>query len=74
MGQTSFKVYSRIDRKLAQIFNSNFRCIDDVLSLNNSRFGDYLHLIYPSELEVKDTLKSMLFTLTFTWKSTKEDD
>jgi hypothetical protein len=21
----------------------------------NSRFGDYLHLIYPNELEVKDT-------------------
>jgi hypothetical protein len=25
------------------------------LSLNNSRFGDYLHRIYPNELEVKDT-------------------
>ena len=25
------------------------------LSLNNSRLGDYLHLIYPNELEVKDT-------------------
>jgi hypothetical protein len=23
--------------------------------LNNSRFGDYLHRIYPNELEVKDT-------------------
>jgi hypothetical protein len=27
----------------------------DVLSLNNSRFGDYLHRIYLNELEVKDT-------------------
>ena len=27
---------------------------DDVLSLNNSRFGDYLHRIYPNELEAKD--------------------
>ena len=43
------------DRKLAQTFNSSFRYIDDVLSLNNSRFGDYLHRIYPNELEVKDT-------------------
>jgi hypothetical protein len=25
------------------------------MSLNNSRFGDYLHRIYPNELEVKDT-------------------
>ena len=37
--------------KLAQTLNSIFRYIDayDVLSLNNSRFGDYLHLIYPNE-------------------------
>merc|ERR1711860_20912 len=42
-------------RKLAQTFNFSFRYIDDVLSPNNSRFCDYLHLIYPSELEIKDT-------------------
>ena len=29
------------------------------LSLNNSRFGDYLHLIYPNELEVKDTTDTL---------------
>jgi len=28
--------------------------IDDVMSLNSSRFSDYLHLIYPYELEIKD--------------------
>jgi hypothetical protein len=45
------------DRKLAQTFNSSFCYIhvDDVLSLNNSRFSDYLHHIYPNELQVKDT-------------------
>ena len=43
------------DRKLAQTFNSSFFYIDDVQSLNNSRFGDYLHFVYPNELEVKDT-------------------
>ena len=32
-----------------------FRYIDDVLSLNNSKFNDFLDLIYPSELEIKDT-------------------
>ena len=32
-----------------------FRYIDDVLSLNNSKFGDYVELIYPVELEIKDT-------------------
>jgi hypothetical protein len=44
------------DRKLAHTFYSSFRCIDDVLSLINSRFGDYyLHCIYPNVLDVKDT-------------------
>jgi hypothetical protein len=28
---------------------------DDVLSLNNFRFGDFVDRIYPIELEIKDT-------------------
>jgi hypothetical protein len=45
------------DIKLAQSFNSSFFYIhvDDVLPQNNSHFGDYLHLIYPTELDVNDT-------------------
>ena len=43
------------DKKLAQSFNFSFRYIDDVLSLNNPKFTDYLHLIYPNELEIKET-------------------
>ena len=43
------------DKKLAISFNSSFRYIDDVLSLNNSKFGDYAERIYPIELEIKDT-------------------
>jgi hypothetical protein len=43
------------ERKLSQTFNSSFHYIEDVLSLNSSRFGNYLHLIYPNKLEVKDT-------------------
>jgi hypothetical protein len=35
--------------------NFSFRYIDDVLSLNNLQFKDYLHQIYPSELEIKET-------------------
>ena len=45
----------RKDKKLAIYFNSTFRYIDDVLSLNNSKFGDYVEQIYPIELEIKDT-------------------
>ena len=40
---------------LAQSFCFTFRYIDDVFSLNNSKFGDYVDLIYPIELEIKDT-------------------
>ena len=36
-------------------FNLNFRNMDDVLSLNNTKFNDYIDVIYPNELEIKDT-------------------
>ena len=62
------------DRKLTHTFNSSFRYIYDVLSLNNSRFGDYLHLIYPNEPEVKDTTDTLLVNLTFTLKSKTNED
>jgi hypothetical protein len=42
------------EKKLARSFHFTFRHIDDVLSLNNSRFGDFVDLIYPIELEIKD--------------------
>jgi hypothetical protein len=38
----------------ARSFNFTFRYIDDVFSLNNSRFGDFVDRIYPIELEIKD--------------------
>ena len=45
------------DKKMheARAFNFTYRYIDDVLSINNSRFAEFLPLIYPPELEVKDT-------------------
>jgi hypothetical protein len=42
------------EKKLARSFNFTFRYIDDVLSLNNSRFCDFVDRIYPIELEIKD--------------------
>jgi hypothetical protein len=45
----------KIEKKLARSFIFTFRYIDDVLSLNNSRFGDFVDRIYPIELEIKDT-------------------
>ena len=44
------------ENKLARSFSFTFRYIDDVLSLNNSRFGDFVDRIYPIELEIKDTI------------------
>jgi hypothetical protein len=36
-------------------FNFTYRYIADVLSINNSKFAEFLPLIYPPELEVKET-------------------
>ena len=49
---------NRGHKKQAQSFNFTYRYIDDVLSLNNKAFGDYLNVIYPDELEIKDTTES----------------
>ena len=43
------------EKKLARSFNFTFRYIDDVLLLNNSRFGDFVDRIYSFEFEIKDT-------------------
>jgi hypothetical protein len=50
--------YGMITKKLAMSFNHTFRYIDDVLSINNHNFHNYVHLIYPDELEIKDTTES----------------
>ena len=42
-------------RHLAKSFNFTYGYIDDVLSINNPKFGDYIDIIYPVELEIKDT-------------------
>jgi hypothetical protein len=44
------------NKKLALSFNHTFRYIDDVLSINKHNFHNYVHLIYPDELEIKDTM------------------
>ena len=42
-------------KHLAQQFNFTYRYIDDVLSLKNTKFAEYLEFIYPRELEIKET-------------------
>ena len=45
-------------KRLASQFNFTYRYIDDVLSINNPDFEDYLGQMYPPELEIKDTTES----------------
>ena len=45
-------------KKLASQFNFTYRYIDDVLSINNPDFENYLGQMYPAELEIKDMTES----------------
>ena len=45
-------------KHLAQQFNFTYRYIDDVLSLKNAKFAEYLEVIYPRELEIKETAET----------------
>jgi hypothetical protein len=53
------------DKKIheARAFNFTYRYmyIDVVLSINNPRFAEFLQLIYPPELEIKETTSSASF-------------
>ena len=44
-------------KHLAQQFNFTYRYIDDVLSLKNIKFVEYLEFIYQRELEIKETTR-----------------
>ena len=46
-------------KKLASRFNLIYRYIDDVLSINNPDFENYLGQMYPAELAIKDTTESI---------------
>jgi hypothetical protein len=43
------------EKKLDWSINFTFGYIDDVLSLNTSRFGDFVYRIYPNDIEIKDS-------------------
>ena len=46
-------------KQLASRFNLTYRYIDDVLSINNPEFKNYLGQMYPAELVIKDTTESI---------------
>ena len=43
---------------MASRFDFTYRYIDDVLSINNPEFENYLGQMYPVEVEIKDTTES----------------
>ena len=45
-------LHRKNDNKLPRSSNFMFPYIDDVISLSNSRFGDFVDRIYPIELEI----------------------
>ena len=51
-------VYFNAISSLTSQFNLTYRYIDDVLSINNPDFENYLGQMYPAELEIKDTTES----------------
>ena len=46
------------NKKLAKAFNLTSRYIDDLISINNPRFKQFLKDIYPEELVVSETSDS----------------
>ena len=46
-------------KQLASRSNFTYRYIDDVLSINNQEFKNYLGQMYPAELGIKDTTESI---------------
>ena len=53
---------STAKKKLASQFDFTYRYIDDVLSINNPDFDNYLGQMYPAKLEIKDTTESNCVT------------
>jgi hypothetical protein len=54
------EILKKNENKLARSFNLTFRYIDDVLSLNNTKFSDFVDRIYPIELEIKETTDTVM--------------
>ena len=45
-------------KQLASRFNLTYRYFDDLLSINNQEFENFLDQMYPAELGIKDTTES----------------
>ena len=48
-------LHKKNQKKLVRSFNFTFHYVDDFISLNSSRFGDYVVCLYPIVPQIKDT-------------------
>jgi hypothetical protein len=53
------------EKKLVRFFNCSFCYTYDVLSLHNSKFGDFVFQMYPIELEIEDTINTARYASYF---------
>ena len=58
--QAEFIVFAIGLKETSSQFNFIYSYIDDVLSVNNPNFENYLSQMYPTELEIKDTTESKI--------------
>ena len=56
--EAEFIVFTLGWKETASQFNFTYRYIDDILSINNPDFENYIGQIYPAELGIKDTAES----------------
>lgn len=63
----------RKEKKLDQSFTNSFCCIDNILSLSNVWFEDFLDHIFPNELEIKDTSNTLKSTSYLYLENNYED-
>ena len=61
-------VFALNGKETSSRFNLTYRYIDDVLSINNPEFENYLGQMYPAELEIKDTTKSITSPSYLDWE------
>jgi hypothetical protein len=47
-----------VENELPVSFNHTYRYMDDVLSIKNHNFHNYVHLVYPDEFKINDTTES----------------